>query len=113
MKKLLLSSIIMLGICGIATAQTARDSKAKLAPASTTSATATPQKAAWATNENVVIVNADGTTAATNDVTAPDTKVAQSDKKAALQVSQTDADIAKKKEMEAAKTAAPATKKDN
>ncbi|MEO6254234.1 MAG: hypothetical protein ABIO79_13055 [Ferruginibacter sp.] len=47
MKKLLLSSIIMFGICGFVTAQNATDSKlAKKSAATTTSATATPQKSA-------------------------------------------------------------------
>ena len=45
MKKLLLSSVIMLGVCGIASAQT--DSKFNKKPQTTTSAAApTPQKAA-------------------------------------------------------------------
>lgn len=42
MKKLLLSSIIMLGVCGIATAQT--DAKAKPAEKNAPSAALTPQK---------------------------------------------------------------------
>lgn len=45
MKKLLLSSVIMLGVCGIATAQT--DAKLAKQPAATSAAPAlTPQKAA-------------------------------------------------------------------
>ncbi|MBK7121452.1 MAG: hypothetical protein IPH68_00865 [Chitinophagaceae bacterium] len=63
MKKLLLSSIIMLGICSFASAQNATDAKSKkLAPAAP-AATATPQKSAVATQQNV-ITNADGTEAA-------------------------------------------------
>ena len=48
MKKLLLSSIIVLGVCGIASAQTdARSAKEKqIAAASTSAAAPTPQKAA-------------------------------------------------------------------
>ncbi len=47
MKKLLLSSIIMFGICGFVTAQNA-PSKSKKAETSANSATPTPQKAAVA-----------------------------------------------------------------
>ena len=48
MKKLLLSSIIMFGVCGFVTAQNATDSKAsrKAQAATTTTVAPTPQKAA-------------------------------------------------------------------
>lgn len=87
MKKLLLSSIIMLGICSFASAQNATDAKSKkLAPAAP-AATATPQKSAVATQQNV-ITNADGTEAAVVATPAP------SDAKTTA----TDAEMAKKKE---------------
>ena len=86
MKKLLLSSIIMLGICSFVTAQNATDAKSKkLAPA----ATATPQKSAVATQQNV-ITNADGTVVAP----AATGTVAPTESKATA----TDAEMAKKKE---------------
>jgi len=96
MKKLLLSSIIMLGICSFATAQNAKDAKStRLAPAAP-AATATPQKAAVTSQQNV-ITNADGTEAAGVATPAP------TDSKATT----TDAEIAKKKEAAAASDAAP------
>ncbi|MEO7308180.1 MAG: hypothetical protein ABIR78_03640 [Ferruginibacter sp.] len=48
MKKLLLSSIIMFGICGFVTAQNATDSKLKKAGTTTSSVAPTPQKSAVA-----------------------------------------------------------------
>ncbi|MBK7557249.1 MAG: hypothetical protein IPI54_02580 [Chitinophagaceae bacterium] len=93
MKKLLLSSIIMLGICSFASAQNATDAKSKkLAPAAP-AATATPQKSAVATQQNV-ITNADGTEAAVVATPAP------SDAKTTA----TDAEMAKKKEAAATTT---------
>ena len=89
MKKLLLSSIIMLGICSFASAQNATDAKSKkLAPAAP-AATATPQKSAVATQQNV-ITNADGTVVAP----AATGTVAPTESKATA----TDAEMAKKKE---------------
>ena len=49
MKKLLLSSIIMFGVCGFVTAQNAPNPKLKKAETNATSATPTPQKAAVVT----------------------------------------------------------------
>ena len=112
MKKLLLSSIIMFGICGFVTAQNATDSKLRQAstkPTATSAVTATPQKAASATNENAVVMNADGTPAPANAVAPTTKRVRTTDAK----VSQTDADLAKKKEIEEAKATAPADKKGN
>jgi len=114
MKKLLLSSIIMFGICGFVTAQNATDSKLRQASTkqtTTSAATATPQKAASATSEKAPVMNADGTAApAPTNAVAPTTKrVRSTDAK----VSQTDADLAKKKEIEEARATAPADKKGN
>jgi hypothetical protein len=58
MKKLLLSSIIMFGVCGFVSAQSATDSKFSKAQAQTASsaAAATPQKSATAAQAKVAVV---------------------------------------------------------
>lgn len=114
MKKLLLSSIIMFGICGFVTAQNATDSKLRQASTKTTTtsaATPAPQKAAVVSDQRPVTINADGTAAPANDVATP-TKT-RGVQPTGAKVSQTDADLAKKKEIEEAKATAPATKKGN
>jgi hypothetical protein len=114
MKKLLLSSIIMFGVCGFVTAQSATDSKLRQAstkPTTTTAATPTPQKSAVVSDQRPVAINADGTAAPASDLATPTkTRAVQTTN---AKVSQTDADLAKKKEIEEAKATAPATKKSN
>ena len=61
MKKLLLSSVIMLGVCGIATAQT--DAKAQSAQKNTFSTAPTPQKSAIPASDAAVAQTDQGTTA--------------------------------------------------
>ncbi len=104
MKKLLLSSIIMFGVCSFASAQTTEGVAAKKAEAKknanaaafTNSASVTPQKSASATNE-LTTVNADGTVGAA--VAAP----------VAVTTERSDADKAKK--IEAVKEAEKATQR--
>ncbi len=66
MKKLLLSSIIMFGVCGFVTAQNATEGQSKKANKSTIASPAapTPQKSAFATTAPADVINADGTVAA-------------------------------------------------
>lgn len=118
MKKVLLSSIIMFGVCSFVTAQNATGSKLGKAEAST-SATATPQKAAvevaLATNDVDPVKPASSKTKA---VASPATH-----SKVAKQTAPADAatavtadgvliadDIAKKKEIEKAEAAAKKNK---
>lgn len=122
MKKVLLSSIIMFGVCSFVTAQNATGSKLGKAQATTTSSSATPQKAAvdasLATNDVDPVKPA---SSKTNAVAAPAANV-----KAAKEVKPADAttavsadgviianDAAKKKEIEKAEAAAAKKNKDN
>ena len=100
MKKLLLSSIIMLGICSFVSAQNALESKSKKLANGTPAAT--PQKSSAAP----VISTADGTTAeakvaATEVAPITDAKYNQADDAEAL------------KQKEAKKAAAEKAKKNN
>lgn len=106
MKKLLLTSIIMFGVCGFITAQNTVDSKAKFkSTSSTTSATAVPQKAA-STND-LQTTRADGTVVSGADATVPVKVNAAEAKAATADDVQMASDLAKKKEMEKAKAEAP------
>jgi hypothetical protein len=74
MKKLLLSSIIMFGICGFATAQNATGSKLAKQTTTTSAATPTPKKSA--TDAPALTTNADVQPAATDRVNTPAAPVA-------------------------------------
>lgn len=122
MKKLLLSSIIMFGICGFVTAQNATGSKLGKTQATATSAAPTPQKAAvepaLATNDVDPVKPASSKTNAVA-APAPNVKSAKVVKpaEAAVAVSADGViianDAAKKKEIEKAEAAAAKKNKDN
>lgn len=77
MKKLVLSSIIMLGVCGIASAQTdSKLAKQKQASTSSSSAALTPQKAAFTPASDVVTAPAVATATSTDQEAAAATKSA-------------------------------------
>ena len=122
MKKLLLSSIIMFGVCGFVTAQNATGSKlGKTQATTTTSAAPTPQKAAvepaLATNDVDPVKPA---STKTNAVAAPaaNVKSAKVVKPAEAVAVSADGviianDAAKKKEIEKAEAAAAKKNNDN
>lgn len=121
MKKFLLSSIIMLGVCGIASAQTdSKAAKQKQQAATTTSAAApTPQKAAIMPESDLApaaaATTSDDKTAATNRSATQTAQKAEatSVNAAGEVVPSTDAQR-KEAKMAAAKAAnAPATGKQN
>lgn len=123
MKKLLLSSIIMFGICGFVTAQNAQDAKLIKSAVKTNSISPAPQKAAVLDENATAEVAADK---APSDLQADKAPVnsAEADRynkkkaaKAAVVVGDdgvvVDAEVAKKAEMRKAEAAADKKKKDN
>lgn len=107
MKKLLLSSIIMFGVCSFATAQNVTTgSKLQKASATTTSISPAPQKSVAATGSET-IVGEDGVARPTADqaVAAKTNNAVAAD---VAGVTVTDQQIAKKKEMQKAAEAKPA-----
>lgn len=77
MKKLLLSSIIMFGVCGIVTAQSATDTRLKAkSTAPVSSLSPTPQKSASAAAQAPVAAPASATTSADIDAARSPEKVA-------------------------------------
>jgi hypothetical protein len=103
MKKLLLSSIIMFGVCGFVTAQNATDSRLKKAATPTNSISPAPQKAAVPTGTDVTPAsdNPDGTKQVELKK-VEGVKIAPPTSADVAGVPVTESDMAKKKEMQKA-----------
>ena len=95
MKKLLLSSVIMLGVCGIAAAQTDSKANKQAQVAASTAAAPTPQKAAIMP--------------ASDDVAVPATKTSADKQAAADAAAVPPSPVTKKSKTDKAAATAPAT----